>query len=373
MFSESFHIDYIYMGFLISIYSIFTLFSPIFGSLSDQYGRRSFLTIGSMIFAISSVIMVVAQNWTHILVARALAGLANAIFFPAFLALLGDKYSYDKRTRAMGFVRLAWPITFIFGAPLVGYSIEYLNWRFPFFLMAIVALITGIAINLVSSSNDESKSQKSKPTPSLDLFKRVLLDRYAVSGLLMILLAVGAIQGIFAFFPAWLETEFLLQESTISFIYAFMGVGTLIGTLLATRIGDHFGAKICAVTGLAIASGCMLMLSQFSYSPIFVILWLLLLGTAFDFSVTVGPVLLTQLAPDAKGTIISLDRALKGGATAISTALSSLLFTYYGYGVIGLVFASTALIGALIGFFTIRVVSDSELPPQTTIGDEQLS
>lgn len=361
------------MGFLISIYSIFTLFSPIFGSLSDQYGRRAFLTIGSMIFVISSVIMVVAQNWTHILVARALAGLANAIFFPAFLAQLGDKYSYDKRTRAMGFVRLAWPITFIFGAPLVGYSIEYLSWRLPFLIMAVVALITGIAINLVSSANDESKSQRSKPKPSLDLFKRVLLDRYAVSGLLMMLLAVGAIQGIFTFFPAWLETEFQLGESTISFIYAFMGVGTLIGTLLAIKVGDNFGPKICAVIGLAMAGGCMILLSHFSFNPIFVIFWLLLLGTAFDFSVTVSPVLLTQLASDAKGTIISLDRALKGGATAISTALSGLIWTYYGYGVIGLVFASTALVGALIGFFTIQVVSDSEFLRQSTIDDRRLS
>ena len=359
-FSETYNIDYVYMGFLISLYSIFILLlSPIFGNLSDQYGRRGFLTLGLMIFAISAVIIAGAQDWMHILVGRALAGLANAIFLPALYAQLGDEYSYEKRTRAMGIVRLAWPITFIFGAPLVGYSIEYLSWRLPFAIMAVVALITGLAINLMSFSNGESKKQGPTTVLRLDLFKKVLLDRSTFAGLMMMLLAVGAIQGIFAFFPAWMETEFQLGESTISVIYAFMGVGTLFGTLFATWIGDDFGPKRCAVIGLAIASGCMILLSHFSFSPIFVILWLLFLGTAFDFSVTVSPVLLTQLAPDAKGTVISLNRALNSGATALSTSLSGLIWTYHGYTVIGLLFASMAFVGALIGFLYIQVVSDS--------------
>jgi MFS family permease len=89
-FSESFNVDYIYMGFLISIYSIFTLLSPIFGSLSDQYGRKEFLILGLMLFALSSLIMAGAQIWVHILIARALAGLANAIFIPILLAQLGS-------------------------------------------------------------------------------------------------------------------------------------------------------------------------------------------------------------------------------------------------------------------------------------------
>lgn len=359
-FSESFNVDYIYMGFLISIYSIFTLLSPIFGSLSDLYGRKEFLILGLMLFALSSLIMAGAQIWVHILIARALAGLANAIFLPILLAQLGDSFSYEERTRAMGLVRLAWPITFIFGPPLVGYCIEYLSWRLPYVMMVIVALIMVMAIYQLDFPKRELESQKLAIKTNIDLFTKVLLNRSAVAGLLMMLLAVGAIQGIFVFFPAWMEVEFQLGESAISTIYSFMGVGTLFGTVLATWIGDKFGPKQCAVTGLAFAAGCMLLLSQFSYSPIFVIFWLLLLGTAFDFSVTVSPVLLTQLAPEAKGTIMSLNGALKGGAIAISTAFTGLIWVHYGgYMVIGLYCASIAILGAIIGFFAIKVVTTS--------------
>ena len=204
----------------------------------------------------------------------------------------------------------------------------------------------------------EFEDQKMTKNSKLDLFKKVLLNRSAVAGLVMILLAVGAIQGIFVYFPTWMETEFHLGESAISTIYSFMGLGTLFGTVLATWIGDKFGSKQSAVTGLAIAAVCMFLLSHFSFTPFFVIFWLILLGTTFDFSVTVNPVLLTQLAPNEKGTIMSLNGALKGGAIAISTAICGLIWAHYNYMVIGIFCASLAIIGAAIGFFVIKVIEE---------------
>jgi predicted MFS family arabinose efflux permease len=256
----------------------------------------------------------------------------------------------------MGLVRLAWPITFIIGPPLVGYCIENVNWRLPHVVMGLGAVIMLIGIYKFNFPEREFEGQEKIDKSNLDLFRRVLHNRSAVAGLVMVLLAVGAIQGIFVYFPTWMETEFYLGESAISTIYSFMGVGTLFGTILATWIGDKIGPKQCAVTGLAIAAGCMFLLSHFSFNPIFVIFWLILLGTSFDFSVTVSPVLLTQLAPKEKGTILSLSGALKGGAIAISTALCGLIWTQYNYMAIGVYCASLAITGAVIGFFAIKVL-----------------
>jgi len=345
------------MGLLVSIYSIFTLFSPIFGSLSDLYGRKRFLLLGLTLFTLSSFFISIAQTWEQILLARALAGLSSAIFLPILLAQLGDSFSSNERTRAMGLVRLAWPITFIIGPPLVGYCIEHINWRLPHIMLGIGAVIMLIGIYKFNFPEREVTDQKNT---NLDLFKRVLMNRSAVAGLVMILLAVGAIQGMFVYFPTWMETEFQLGESAISTIYSFMGVGTLFGTALATLIGDKLGIKQSAVTGLAIASGCMFLLSHFSFNPIFVIFWLLLLGTSFDFSVTINPVLLTHLSPNEKGTILSVSGALKGGAIAISTALSGLIWAQYDYMAIGIYCACLAIAGALIGFFAIKILEERD-------------
>lgn len=372
-FSETFNIDYIYMGFLVSIYSIFTLSSPIFGSLSDLYGRKGFLLLGLILFILSSLIIAIAQIWEHILIARALAGLASAIFLPILLAQLGDSFSYKERTRAMGLVRLAWPFTFIIGPPLVGYCIEHINWRLPHVMMGIGAAIMLMSLYKFDFPKREFEGQIRTKNSTLDLFTRVLLNRSAVAGLVMILLAVGAIQGIFVYFSTWMETEFQLGESAISTIYSFMGVGTLFGTVLATWIGDKFGPKQCAVTGFSVAAGCMLLLSHFSYNPIFVIFWLILLGTSFDFSITVNPVLLTQLAPNEKGTIMSLSGALKGGAIAISTALCGLIWAQYNYMAIGIFCASLAITGAVIGFLAIKVKEEQCENIKEILPNENLS
>jgi len=356
VFSDTFNTEIWVMGFLITIYSLFTLFSPIFGSLSDQYGRRGFINVGLILFALSSAIMVFAQSWVHLFIARALAGLAGrAIFLPILLAELGDFSTYEKRTFSMGIVRLSWPITFIIGVPLVGYTIEYLDWRLPFLLMGTFAAIIAVVM-LVTTRSFENKTQHPKTMilSRLDLFKRVLLDRSAISGLVLMLFAVGSIQGIFAYFSVWLQSDFQLGETDISLIYAFMGLGTLFGTLLATGIGDKLGTKTCAVLGLVFSAGCMVLLSNFSFTPTFVILWLICLGTAFDFSMTAVPALLTQIT-NAKGTILSFNQALNAGATAVGTAISGLIWINLGYPMIGLFFGSTAFIGALIGFLFIHV------------------
>ena len=359
--SESFNVQLWLMGFLVSIYSISILLSPVFGSLSDQYGRRRFLTLGLIVFALSSGLMTIAQNWLSILIARAVAGLGRAIFLPALLAELGDQYAYEKRSRAMGLVRLSWPITFIFGVPLVGYSIEHLSWRFPFIVLGILALFSSVLVNLMDSTNDKSHFQGPILKQSIYLFKKVVSNRSALSGLLLMFFAVGAIQGIFAFFPIWMETKFQIKETSISVILAFMGVGTLIGTLLATWIGDRIGPKRCTISGLLIAACCMILLSHFSFNPTFVIFWLILLGTAFDFSMSEVPVLLTQVASTSKGTVLSLNLALNAGASAIGSGLSGILWTNYGYSVIGLVFSSTAFLGVLVGHFNIQVTANPEL------------
>jgi predicted MFS family arabinose efflux permease len=357
VFSATFDTDIWVMAFLISIYSLFTLFSPIFGSLSDQYGRRGFIILGLFLFSISSLIIIFAQEWIHLFIARALAGLAGrAIFLPILLAELGDLSSYEKRTFSMGIVRLTWPLTFIVGVPLVGYTIEHLDWRLPFVLMgAFAAIIAFVMIIFTKFFENNTPDHKIMFLDKLDLFKRVLLDRSAISGLFLMLFAVGSIQGIFAYFSVWLESDFQLGETSIGVIYAFLGFGTLFGTLLATGIGDKIGTKTCAVLGLVLSGGCMVSLANFSFSPTFVIFWLLLLGTVFDFSMTAVPALLTQIT-DAKGTIFSINQALNAAATAVGTAISGLIWLQFGYPMLGLFFGLTAIIGAALGFFGIQAV-----------------
>lgn len=261
----------------------------------------------------------------------------------------------------MGLVRLSWPLTFIVGVPLVGYSIEYLDWRLPFVILTVLALISGTLIMLTEPSGNKMHNQRPTSRKSLKLVKRVLSDRNAFSGLLLMMLAAGAIQGIFVFFPVWMETDLLIEETSISIILAFMGVGTLIGTLLATGIGDKIGPKKCAIIGLIAAAGCMIFLSHFSFrNPLLIVFWLILLGTSFDFSMTVVPVLLTQIASDAKGTILSLNQSLNAGATALGSAFSGILWINFGYPTIGLFFGCIAFLGALIGFFKIEIEDKEE-------------
>ncbi len=359
VFNDTFNIEIWRLAFLLSTFAIFTLFSPIFGFLSDKYGRKPFIIGGLVVFAISSGLMASAQSSLHLFVARAIAGLSNAIFFPALYAEMGDKFAYERRTRAMAIVRLAWPITFIIGVPLVGYSIEHVSWRLPYIGLALLALLAVLVIYFGNSSTSESHIPSSEPKSQQNLFKSVLLNRSALAGLIMMFCAVGSIEGLFTFFPVWLENLFQQGETEIALIFSIMGVGTLIGTLLAAGIGDKFGPKRCVVAGLTLSATCMVIIPHLQYSLLAVIVGIFILGIFFDFAMTILPAILTQLAPDARGTIMSLNQALTAGAMTTTYALSGLIWTRNNYAVIGLVFGSLIFVGTLIGYFNVHVESNS--------------
>ncbi|MFX0013700.1 MAG: hypothetical protein ACFFB2_11200 [Promethearchaeota archaeon] len=91
------------------------------------------------------------------------------------------------------------------------------------------------------------------------------------------------------------------------------------------------------------------------------------MGTAFDFSMTEVPVLLTQVASDSNGTVLSLKQAVNAGALAIDSTLSGIIWISFGYGIHGLLFAIIAFTGALIGYFNIRIVPENELKPLNAV------
>ena len=175
----------------------------------------------------------------------------------------------------------------------------------------------------------------------------------------MMFCAVGSFEGLFTFFPVWLENLFQQGETEIALIFSIMGVGTLIGTLLAAGIGDKFGPKRCVVVGLTLSATCMVLIPHLQYSLLAVIFGIFILGIFFDFAMTILPAILTQLAPDARGTIMSLNQALTAGSMASTYALSGFIWNRSNYAVIGLVFGSLIFFGTLIGFFHVQVESHS--------------
>ena len=113
--------------------SIITI--PIFGRLGDYYGRKPFVVSSIVLFLVASVICGVAQSMVHLVLGRALQGVAGGMMLGTAFAVVPDLFP-DPRVRLRWQVILSssYGIANAFGPTLGGFLTYYMGWRTVFFM-----------------------------------------------------------------------------------------------------------------------------------------------------------------------------------------------------------------------------------------------
>ncbi len=148
-------LQWISNGYLLSLASLILLG----GSLGDRFGRRRVFVIGTVWFATASVICGIAPNPEVLIGARVLQGIGGAMLTPASLAMIQGAFAHEDRAAAIG----AWSgLTSVSGAigPFLGGGlVDYVDWRWIFFINAPIAVVTVVvAVRWVPETRDPHAS-----------------------------------------------------------------------------------------------------------------------------------------------------------------------------------------------------------------------
>jgi EmrB/QacA subfamily drug resistance transporter len=134
-----------------------TVVIPIFGKLSDIYGRKRFFLLGLVVFMVGSALSGAAQNIYELIGFRALQGIGFGAFVPTTLAIAGDLFPPERRGRIQGLLFSVNGIAFAV-APAVGsYLTESINWRWIFYINLPLGVVSFVIIYL---SLRESKNER---------------------------------------------------------------------------------------------------------------------------------------------------------------------------------------------------------------------
>ena len=108
------------VGALLSIYPLMQfIFSPIWGKLSDYYGRKPFLLLSLLGSVLSYLLFALSTNYTQLFIARSLAGFFGASISVA-MAYVADISKSKDRTKYMGLIGAAFGLGFVLGPALGG-------------------------------------------------------------------------------------------------------------------------------------------------------------------------------------------------------------------------------------------------------------
>ena len=123
-----------------------TISGPIYGKLSDLFGRRPIVIWAVGLFLVSSVFAGLSQQMWQLILFRGLQGLGGGAVFPIALAVVADLYTPAERGKYLGLFGAVFGVASLVGPGIGGFITDTFSWHWIFFVNVPVALISLIVL-----------------------------------------------------------------------------------------------------------------------------------------------------------------------------------------------------------------------------------
>lgn len=170
------HFSWVFSSYLLM--QVVTI--PIYGRLSDIYGRKIIFTIGIAVFLLGSFLCGMSTSMTMLIVSRFIQGIGAGAVQPIAQTIVGDMYTKEERASIQGYLSSVWGIAAILGPLLGAFIIEHFHWKWVFLINIPFGLF---AIGVITFYLHE---QMNKKKHKIDLFGALLLFLFVGSAMLIL-------------------------------------------------------------------------------------------------------------------------------------------------------------------------------------------
>lgn len=126
-----------------SAYMVATMASmPIFGKLSDMYGRKRFYIGGLLLFLIGSALCGTATSIEQLSIYRAIQGIGGGALMPIAFTIMYDIFPPEKRGKMTGLFGAVFGTSSVFGPLLGAYITDYISWHWIFYINVPIGIIS---------------------------------------------------------------------------------------------------------------------------------------------------------------------------------------------------------------------------------------
>jgi len=221
------------IGLLFGSFSLSrTIFLPVFGRMSDIKGRKPFILIGLLSYAIISIVFMYINDPIMLIVCRFFQGIASALIMPVVQAYVGEMAPKGQEGVQMASFNISVFASLSLGPLLGGYINDQWNLQTAFIVMGVLAFASFLAalIFLPPTKEEHYRQKRQKVIP----WTKVLNDKIVLGLFVFRLTYTTCIGMIWAFLPVYATNAFHLSSSKVGIL---LMLGVFISGLLQIPMG----------------------------------------------------------------------------------------------------------------------------------------
>ncbi len=318
------------------------------GHLTIEITHLLCLVVGLSFFLIGTIMCAAAPNLAVFFAGRAISGLATGVFVPTAYALVGDRVPYQYRGKVMGLIVSSWSLSLVLGVPIGAFIGQNLNWRWTFWIFAIMSLVVLLLVILESrkqvTKSDTSVAESREKTGSL--WHALNIERVPAYLTVTFCNMLG-FYGMYSFLGTYLQSLFEGGQSSAGLLIMVYGIGFSM-SVFTGKLADFFGKTRSL---FMVLGGMTIVLALLPYAPfswIFLIFALLIWGAMQSLSVTLLSTILSECSQTYRGKIMAFYSLASNLAVMLGSALMGLVYVHFGYHTVGLLCALITFVGFII-------------------------
>jgi len=369
---------------------------PIFGKLSDMYGRKLFFLLGLILFIVGSALCGSATTMTQLIIFRAIQGVGGGALLPVIFVIIFDLFPPDKRGKVQGIFGAVFGLSSVLG-PLAGaFFTDHMNWRWIFYINLPLGIISLVVVFMKYHESLEHKKDRIDWWGTITLIGAILAlmfamelggHEYAWSSTQVVALFALSI----LLFALFLGIEKKTKNPLIPLglfknriFTASMGIGFIFGAALmagasqiplfiqgviggtATNAGLILTPMMISIVVSSFVGGTLA--QSLSYRNILILPAIFLMGAA---------ILLTSLSFDSSRSLITVGMILLGLSIGATFPIASIAaqhgITYEQRGVVNSLVRFTQSLGNTVGiaiFGSIQTTHLVKYLSETNISEE---
>ena len=279
-------------GLLVSLYALgVAIGAPVLTALTGRWNRKLVLLSLMGLFIIGNILAWMAPNYSSLITARILTGLAHGVFFSIGSTIATSLVPKEKEASAIAIMFTGLTVALVTGVPLGTFIGQTFGWRATFLTVAVLGAIALIgSAFLVPRNLEQSKPATLRQQLEVITHPRLLLV-YAMTAV-----GYGGTFTAFTYLTPILEDVTGFASGMVSLLLLVYGVSVAAGNIWGGKLADRFGPTSALYIVFGGLAAILFVLTFSAYNPVAAVITLLVWG-AFAFGNVPGlQVYVVQLA-----------------------------------------------------------------------------